>query len=183
MRKNFFLEGENIGLSRIEEFDDLSNYHKWFNDPKVNEFNSHAKYPMTIIEIKKFLNSISEDTLHLSIFIKENNVHIGNLSLQSVDFINRTAELAIIMGEKNYWGKGYSFEACSLILKHGFEKLNLRRIYCGTSELNIGMQKLAIKLGMELEGRRKGEIFYLNRYVDLLEYGIVKDSDITKKIK
>ena len=172
---NYFLESKNIGLRRIEEEDDLYNYQKWFNDAEVNIHNSHATFPLTILEIKQFLRSLDKSTLHLSVYLKENNCHIGNLSLQSIDYINRTAELAIIMGEKKYWGKGYAFEACSQIIQHGYEKLNLRRIYCGTSELNMGMQRLAIKLGMELEGRRKGAIFHLNRYVDLLEYGMNKN--------
>lgn len=176
MEKNtfFFLQNDEIGLKRIEETDDLSNYHKWFNDQEVNEFNSHCVYPMTLAAIKKYIVTIVRDNLHLSIFIKKNNIHIGNVSLQAIDYHNRSAEFAIIMGEKEHWGKGYSYAAGRMIIDHAFDKMNLRRIYCGTSELNIGMQKLALKLGMKEEGRRKEAMFHKGGYVDMLEYGIVK---------
>lgn len=174
MAKFYFLDSEEIGLRRIEQSDDLTNYHKWFNDQDINEFNSHAIYPMTLQAIHEYLRGIDKSNLHLSIFLKSENQHIGNISLQSIDYINRSAELAILMGEKSFWGKGYSTVACKLLMMHGFEKMNLNRIYCGTSELNTGMQKLALKVGMKLEGRRLDAIFYKNEYVDLLEYGILK---------
>ena len=98
---------------------------------------------------------------------------IRTISLQSIDFINRSADLVIIMGEKAVWGKGYSNSACELGIRHGIERMNLNRIYCGTSELNTGMQKLALKVGMTLEGRRIKALFHRNKYVDMMEYEIL----------
>ena len=51
------------------------------------------------------------------------------------------------------------FEAGSLLIDHGFNKLNLHRIHCGTSSENYAMQKLALKLGMSKEGEKRG--FYI----------------------
>jgi ribosomal-protein-alanine N-acetyltransferase len=169
----YFLENERIGLKRISESDNLDNYVRWFNDQEVNEFNAHAIHPLTLNDIVRFLDSIDHNILHLSIYAKETDTHIGNISLQAIDYLNRSAEFAIILGEKQFWGKGYAFEAGRLIIQHGLKKMNLRRIYCGTSELNIGMQNLAIKLGMTEEGRRKQALYYKGKYVDLIEYGII----------
>ncbi len=175
MGKFYFLQNDEVGLRRIEPTDDLSNYHKWFNDQDVNEFNSHAIYPMTLHSIQEYLRGIDNSNLHLSVYLKSKDTHIGNISLQSIDYINRSAELAIIIGEKAVWGKGYSTSACELIIRHGFERMNLNRIYCGTSELNIGMQKLALRVGMTFEGRRIKALFHRNKYVDMLEYGILNN--------
>jgi RimJ/RimL family protein N-acetyltransferase len=51
--------------------------------------------------------------------------------------------------------------------------INLHRIYCGTSSENIGMQKLANKLGMIKEGQRKDALFKNGKYLDVIEYGII----------
>ena len=173
MNNDFFLSDEAVGLRRITADDDLSSYIRWFNDQTVNEFNSHGVYPMTKADILSYMNSLGRDILFLSMFNRENNQHIGNISLQSIDFINRSAEFAIIVGERSVWGKGFSYRAGKLIIEHGFKRLNLHRIYCGTSSLNVGMQKLALKLGMELEGVRKEAMFHQGAYCDLLEYGMI----------
>lgn len=171
----YFLEDNIIGLRKIEITDDLSRYHQWFNSQEANKLNTHGIFPMTIREIQDFISVNSRTNLHLSIFIKETNEHIGNLSLQSIDYINRSGELAILVGESSCWGKGYSYKACKLLVDHAFNRLNLVRVYCGTSEQNFGMQKLALKLGMLEEGRRKGAIFSQGEYLDILEYGIFRN--------
>jgi RimJ/RimL family protein N-acetyltransferase len=63
--------------------------------------------------------------------------------------------------------------ASKTILEHGFKKLNLHRIYCGTAANNEGMKKLALNLGMKEEGIRKEHLFLNGAWVDVLEYGIV----------
>jgi len=169
----FFLEGENIGLRRITENDDLTNYVKWFNNQEVTKYSTHGKFPTTEKDIRSYISSINNTSLHLSVFFKENGEHIGNMALQSIDMISRSAEFAVIMGESKYWGKGYSFEAATLMIRHGIDRLNIRRIYCGTADENVGMKKLAIKLGMSEEGRRREAFFFEGKYTDIVEYGIV----------
>jgi RimJ/RimL family protein N-acetyltransferase len=76
---------------------------------------------------------------------------------------------------KEYQKKGYSYEACKKIIEHCFDELNLHRIYCGTLENNEGMQKLAEKLGMVKEGQRKQAVYKNGKFVDVIEYGLVKE--------
>ena len=47
--------------------------------------------------------------------------------LTKIAFIDRTAELALIIGDQKHWGKGVGTMAASQILEHGFNKLGLRR--------------------------------------------------------
>ena len=78
-------------------------------------------------------------------------------------------------GEKEVWGKGYSKEAGRLIVNHAFKVLNLQRIFCGTSEKNIPMQRLALGMGFKEEGRRRRSVFKDGEYLDILEYGLLKE--------
>jgi RimJ/RimL family protein N-acetyltransferase len=130
---------------------------------------------MTVDKLKKYVKEsyISDTILVLAVIDKETDKHIGNISLQSIDWINKSAEIAFLLGEKKYWGKNIMFEAGSLLIDHGFKMLNLHRIYCGTSSENIGMQKLANKLGMIKEGQRKDALFKNGKYLDVIEYGII----------
>lgn len=179
---NPFLIGEKIYLRGLDEKDLEGNYIKWLNDTEVCQYNSHHIFPYNYESAKNYIKNVAKlpDALVLAIILKENDMHIGNVSLQNISYINRNAEFAILMGEKAYWGKGYSKEAAILIIKHGFMELNLHRIYCGTSSDNIPMQKLAISLGMSEEGRRRDAMYKNGRFVDIIEYGLIHTEFLSK---
>ena len=175
--KNPFITGKKLYLRSLAPEDAEESYPHWLNDPEVCKYNSHYKFPYTrerALDYIRHANS-TKNALILAVVDKSNDRHIGNVALQEIDYISRNAEFAIIIGDKEYWGKGFGSEAASLIIDHGFRELNLHRIYCGTSEKNIGMQNLAMKIGMKQEGRRRQAILTDGELVDLIEYGVLRD--------
>lgn len=106
---------------------------------------------------------------------KENRI-VGRISLESIDYINRSAELKIFITQE-FQSKGYGKSACKLIMDHGFNNLGLNRIYAGTLQNNDGFIALAKSLGFHQEGIRKSAVFKDGKFVDVIEFGIVK-SDI-----
>lgn len=170
-----FLVGEKIYLREIEEKDLNENYQQWFNDDDVCRFNSHHHFPNYKENMVEYFERVikSRNNLVLAIIDQENNKHIGNISLQDINLIDRVAELAIIIGDKSYWNRGVGSEAARLIINHGFKSLNLHRIYLGTSEENIGMRKLAEKLGFKKEGLARDFIFKNGLYHSLINYGLL----------
>jgi len=110
--------------------------------------------------------------LVLGIVNSESMLHIGNVSLQRLDWINRSAELAIVIGETDAWGKGYGVKACKAMLYHGFMKLGFHRIWSGTSETNLGMLHVFDRIGMAKEGAFKEGMFLNGAFRDVLSYGM-----------
>ena len=176
-RHSPFLIGQEIYLRPLVESDAGGSYPTWFNDETVCQGNAHHTFPYTIEQAHVYIQEANQDSsrLVLAIVCCEDESHIGNITLDTINYINRTAQLAIIIGDKTSWGKGYGKEATHLICDHGFCTLNLNRIYCSTFETNIGMQKLADYLGMLKEGRRRQAVYKLGRYIDVIEYGVLKD--------
>lgn len=176
MTERIFLKCENVYLRGLQESDIYANYVNWLNDEEVCRNNGHHIFPYSekqAVEYIDFANK-TKDALILAIVTNKGNVHIGNIALQNINYIHRTADFAIIMGEKEYWGKGYSKEAARLIVNHGFSALNLHRINIGTTKDNDPMQKLAIGMGFAKEGVRRKALFKNNVYVDIIEYGLLK---------
>lgn len=172
-----FLEGKTINLRPLVASDVEGGYIDWFNDIDVCKYNAHHVFPYNRELALKYIAGVqdSEKDVVLAIIMKdEAQKHVGNISLQNINRVSRNAEYAIILGEKEYWGKGIAKEASLLIIKHGFEALNLHRIYCGTSVKNIAMQKLALYLNMKEEGRRKEALYKDGEYVDIVEYGLLR---------
>lgn len=170
-----FLETEHYELRTLNVEQVEGNYQRWLNDQEVVAFNSHGRFPQTVQTLRAYVEStlVTTNQIILAIFDKQNQLHIGNISLQQINWVDRQAEIAFLLGEKAYWGKGTMHEVGLKMIEHAFKSLNLHRIHCGTSSANIGMQKLALKLGMQQEGIRKDAIFNDGRYYDILEYGIL----------
>lgn len=175
---------KHISLKPFTESDvEDSNYRNWFHDEDVTKYNSHGLFPYTNHEMENFLLSLNTGqkivyaiyAVHVNVNGTEYYNHIGNVSLQSIDMINRSAELAIIIGEKDYWGLGVGEAACKQMLYHGFNKLGLNRIWTGTAKSNIGMRKICTKIGMAHEGTFTEGMWLNGRFEDIYCFGILRN--------
>ncbi len=168
---------DRLGVRALERADLEGGYPRWFRDAEVCRYNSHGTFPKRLPELTAYIDSLAGDRSKVvwAVVDLASGRHIGNMSLQAIDYINRSAEFAVLMGEKEFWGRGYAREAGELLLRHGFMKLNLHRVYCGTAAGNTGMQKLAEALGMVREGVRRQALYLNGEYADVWEYGVLKD--------
>lgn len=176
MQRSVIYETDKIKVRGLCSEDIDGPYLHWFDDQEVCQFNSHGRFPSTRKKMLTYIDMLQTSDVNLvwAVIDKQREVHIGNVSLLSIDRHNRTAEFAIIMGDKETWGKGYALEASNLIINHGFKKLGLHRVFCGTSENNTGMIKLAAKLNMSQEGIRREALFENGHFVDIVEFGLLK---------
>jgi len=172
-----FLEGKLIFLRGLCSEDADGGYPLWFNSDDINKHNSHHRHPYSRTEAISYIEALSEDRtkLVLAIVDKDTNRHIGNVALQDINNINRSANLAIIIGEKDFWGRGIAVEASRLIISHGFFELNLHRIDAGTSSENASAIAWLEKLGFIKEGHKRRAHYKNGCYHDILEYGILRE--------
>src|SRR5215212_2034651 len=168
-----FLKGSRIHLRALMEQDLNSNYLQWLNDEEVCRNNSHASFPNTEEKMRAYYSGLQnqQSQVVLAIIDTASGKHIGNVSLQNINWLSRNGEFAILLGDKEFWKGGYGEEAAKLIVEYAFDRLNLHRVYCGTLKNNEGMKKLAIKLKMQEEGVRREAIYKNGSYQDIIEYG------------
>lgn len=173
------LESKRLFLKPLSEEELSGNYVDWLNDKEVCEYNSHGETEYTKTMAVDFINSLKNDKSKevYAVILKENNAHIGNISLQCIDNKNNNAEIAYLFGEKQYWRQGYAKEASILLLKHAFDKLKLHRIYFGTHINNISMQTLAERLGFIKEGVKKDAQYKYGQYNDIVIYAIINNAN------
>lgn len=173
--KNPFLTGDQIYLSPLIKEDATSEYVNWLNDPDVCKDNSHATFPNTLDKTVKYIESIISSKIEIVFAIrwKKNDAHIGNVSVQNINWINRSGEIAILIGNKKYWNKGVGSEAYKLIINYGFNTLNLNRMSSGQTISNDGMNKVCEKNGMVKEGLLREVLFKNGKYVDAAIYSIL----------
>jgi RimJ/RimL family protein N-acetyltransferase len=182
--KNPFLIGKNIYLSPLTTEDITEEYVSWLNDADVCKGNSHATFPNNYTKTLAYVESIQDNKTELvfSIKGKKNNVAIGNASLQHINWVNRSGEIAMIIGNKKFWNKGIGEEVMGLLIEYGFNTLNLNRISCGTPVTNMGGIRICEKNGMINEGCMREAMFKNGVYPDVMIYSILK-KDYKKKLK
>ena len=168
-----FLKSNRVTLEPLEEHHLDGDWPSWLNDPEVCRYNSHATFPMTRGECGEYLKKVTGSREEVAFAVHVESKHVGNICLKNIDWINRSAEFAIIIGDKDCWGQGIGKEAGELLMGYGLDVLNLRRIYCGTHEDNQGMIKLAESMDMKCEGRLKDAIWKNCMYSDVLIFGYV----------
>jgi RimJ/RimL family protein N-acetyltransferase len=172
-----FLDGEKIYLRPLREEDADGDYPDWLNDEETSRGNSHHVFPYARSQALDYIRDQAgcRDRIVLAIVEKASRTHIGNVALQGIDYINRSAELAILLGDGESRGKGYGLEACRLLVAHGFAALGLNRIGFGTPEFNIGMQRIGEKLGMKKEGVKRRAFFKAGRFHDVVLFGLTSE--------
>ena len=165
---------KNLTVREFEAKDLKIKYFTWFQDQVVTKYSSHGKFTKGKKYYQNYLENFLMNRDRVLWAICFDNRHIGNITLGNISAINRTAEFSIIIGDKNFWKKNISYLVSLKLFEHAFLKLNINRIYCGMSSNNIGMINLAKKLKMKKEGIKRKALFLNNKYVDIVDFGILK---------
>lgn len=176
------LEGKRIYLREIKVEDVNQNYCGWMNDPDVNKYLESRFAAHSIVSLKKYVKNIISDRLNVffAIILKTENKHIGNIKLGPINNVHNVADIGIIIGEKDCWGKGYATEAINLVVNYAFTRLNLHKITAGCYATNKGSLNAFLKAGFSQEGVRKQHCFSDGKYVDDIVLGIIKSEKIQR---
>lgn len=169
--------GERIRLRAIER-EDLPRFVTWLNDPAViSGINLLA--PLSLPQEEKWFDHlleqpVEEHPLVIEVDTSEGWTPIGNIALNSIDLKERSAEAGIFIGEKSFWNQGYGREAMQLILHHGFNNLNLNRIFLRVNETNPGAVKSYENAGFIHEGRMRQAHYQNGQYFDVLLMSVLR---------
>ena len=172
-----FLVGQKVYLRLLEESDIGEEYVGWLNDYEVTRYLETGKFPSTPEAIRKYLERFQDSTTHLvfAVVDRETDQHIGNVTLDRINWIRRTADTGLMIGRKGFWGKGYAFEAWSLIIEYAFQRLGLRKIIAGAVADNVASIAVLKKLGFRVEGTLRQEVLVDGEYRDTVRLGLLRE--------
>ena len=164
--------GKKVVLRPIE-MSDAPRFVVWLNDPAVNKF--VLKRSITLNEEQKWIRSLkkAKKTEHHFAIDTNKGVHVGSIAL-FVKIPNQMATFGILIGDKNYWNKGYGTDATKTILEYGFNRLKLHRIQLEVYKYNPRAIRVYKKLSFKLEGIRRQSNLYKGTFYDDLIMGILK---------
>ena len=144
----------NIGSDRVvlreKKKSDIPDDYRWRSDPELAELD--ATRPLSL-SYKDFERLSKDELSHPNSRSKRLSVdtldgqHIGNVMFYDIDLRSGQAELGIMIGEKEYWSRGYGTETVNLLLDHMFEEYPFNRVYLHTLVWNHRAQKSFHKSG------------------------------------
>ena len=170
------LRGEQIRLRAVERSDTPRAW-EFINDRDVVE-HLGIRYPMTMKREEEWAERASASNgyteFQFAIEIAETGEYIGNCGMFNGSYEDRSAEVGIVIGAKEHWGKGYGTDALRTLVFFGFRDLNLRRIALDVDANHPGAIKAYGRVGLRHEGRRRAEHWLRGQAIDFLSMSILR---------
>lgn len=170
------IEGRQVGLRPLET-QDVFPLLKWFNDQKVLEDlgAEHIYFCVSLEEEKLVVERMLRDlsSQWFMIVNLEDDKPIGIIGLANEDERNAAAELRIIVGEVDEWGKGKGEDAVRVLLRYAFDVRNLHRIWLRVADYNQRALRLYRKCGFVEEGRSRHDHFHKGQWRDAFRMSLL----------
>jgi RimJ/RimL family protein N-acetyltransferase len=168
-----FLPGSRLYLRPLE-LEDGRAVVEWMNDREVLRYLTKT-LPINSFREDEFLRTLYKDekNVHLGIVVRDDHRLIGRVSLVNIDAVGRSAELSLVIGDRSAWGKGYGVEADGLMLRYGFDLLNLHRVYAFVLEGHHPSVRVLEENRLVREGLLREHVYRDGRYHNVLLYGIL----------
>ena len=157
-KRKLRISGDRVILRPLTTKDATSRYASWLNDPIVNKFLETRR--ATISGLKAYIKekNLNNNAILLGIILKKNSLHIGNVKLEPIDFEKKTAHFGLLIGEKDYWGKGIGAEVTKIVINWAFKELSLKKVELGVIASNIAAINVYKKAGFKVLKKKKKTI-------------------------
>ncbi len=147
------ISGDRITLKILEPAHVTERYVSWLNDKDVGQYLESRFQTHSEVDVRAYVQEMFENAnvAFYGIYLKDSAKHIGNIKIDPVRWFHGRADLGLLIGEKDEWGKGYATEAIALATKVCFEEFGMRRVQAGAYAENQGSIKAFKKAGFTLE--------------------------------
>jgi len=127
-----------------------------------------------LLERRKSLTAIDDthDDIVLAMTIAPSGELIGHVTLQLISRQHRQGEIGYVL-HPEHRGHGYATEAAGLMLRLGFDELDLHRIVGRLDARNAASARVLERLGMRLEAHLHENEFVKGEWVSELVYAIL----------
>jgi len=141
------------------------------SDEKIDYSNLEYEELQSLTETHLYDQTMPSQLIYA---IEFENQLVGELSLKSIRWFNRKAEIGIFI-HKDFRKKGIAANVLKLLLNHAFNTMNFHRLEAEVVDYNPFAKVLFEKLGFVQEGILREAKFFEGNYHDIISYGILAE--------
>jgi len=155
---------------------DLPFMAEWLNDSEVTELLFQGLRPSNLETMTEQWEQLqrSENDVVFAVCDRESAAFLGTTGLYGINWVMRTAEFRVFIGNKEFWNRGIGTECTKLMVVYGFEKLNLNKVWLGVNAENKAGVRAYEKAGMVREGILRQEQYRNFRYYDAIRMSLLR---------
>lgn len=150
---------------------------RWKNDPELQRLSDDETHAYTRADITAKLAQWmrpGDDIVHLAIGLAGREEPIGFLHLALIERAHRRCRLGILIGDKEFWGRGYGHQAVAQAADYAFDVLDLDRITAEVYADNPRSVRLLEGVGFVREGVMREHVHRGGQRVDELIFGMLR---------
>jgi len=180
--------GKKIELAKVER-QSIEQLREWRNNPELRKyFREHREINKE--NQRKWYEDVvlnSSTSYNFEIKTQEDSTNktklIGHCGLHYINWVSKTGEFGIYIGDINYRKGGFGSDALRTLIRYGFEQLNLNRIWCEAYSNNEAIE-IYRHIGFKDEGVLRQTVFKNGEYLDSYVLGMLKsDYDKLKELE
>ena len=179
MTNSNLLHGELVRLVVMDTKPFSEAFSRWQRDSEYWRLQaSNPSLPHSPQSIKKWFDDQAESDPTTHAFVirtLSNDLLIGEIALDGIQWIHGDTFVGIGIGNREYWGCGYGTDAMRVILRYAFHELNLHRVSLNVYAYNARAIRSYEKIGFTYEGRSRQVINRDGQRVDLIFMGILRE--------
>lgn len=158
MLERIYIAGPFLCLRELEAEDITDDMMEWFQDMELMRFYTNSGRRIDRDALSQAIRTGKEngDNYTLGIYHNESGCLIGTVKLGHINWRHRISDLATLIGDRRFYGKGLASEAVALGTRVAFEQLDLRALHTSMYMSNVASIKAYRKAGWIIEGRIKG---------------------------
>lgn len=133
-----YVVGEKV-LLRDKRPEDIAEDYAWRRDPELSKLDASQPVEMPYAEYRRYAHEEMEYRSRWSkrfAIDTHQGQHIGNCMYYDIDERRGDAELGIMIGDREYWGRGYGCDAVCTLLDYIFTSTELNKVYLHTLSWN-----------------------------------------------
>ncbi len=169
--------GDKVELGPVQR-EYLLKYVEWLNDWEVSRFLTPGiPFLLNLDDETDWFERQRQDkdNIVFAILTLPEKQLIGNCGVHRLDWKNRSGLFGIVIGDKNYWNKGYGTDATRTLLRFAFEQLGLNRVELEVYDFNPRAIRAYEKAGFRRDGVRRQALYRDGAFHDVYLMGILRE--------
>ncbi|MBI3741197.1 MAG: GNAT family N-acetyltransferase [Chloroflexi bacterium] len=150
--------GDAIGLRPFHDpisETEIAQLYAWSRDAELLQLSGGSRSELSLTEFAERLrhdHRAADPNRQVFMILTRAGKLIGRIGCFAIDPESHSGELGIVIGDRDFWGRGYGRDAVITLLRHLFTTTSLQRVYLFTFQENVRAQKAFAACGFRNMG-------------------------------